>query len=288
MELIKNCAGISGASNISTNAALGFQTLDLHDHPLLETIKAIITCPGVIYVEPNYIHRITDTIPNDTYFASDQYGLENIRAPQGWDLSTGSTAITIAILDSGVDLDHPDLASKIVPGYDFVNNDGVPQDDNGHGTHVAGIAAAVSNNGLGVAGVSWGARIMPVKVLDETGTGSSTDIADAIIWAADQGADVINMSFGASSPSTTIENALNYAYSNGVTLVAALGNDGRELPYEECGILGCTEYSFYPAAFEHVIAVGATDSGNTKAGFSNYGTPSGCHGSRCKYNIDLL
>jgi len=270
---IKSCAGISNASSINTNTALGFQLLDLHDHPLLEAIQAILTCPGVVYVEPNYIYTMTDTIPNDTFYAANQYGLVKIRAPQGWDLSTGSTSIVIAILDTGADLDHPDLASKIVPGYDFVNNDSVPQDDNGHGSHVAGIAAAVSNNGLGVAGVSWGARIMPVKVLDSSGSGSSTNIANALMWAADQGVDVINMSFGSPSPSTTIQNAINYAYGKGVTLVAAVGNDGKQLPYQQCSFFVCTDYSFYPAAFDHVIAVGATDSSNAKASFSNYGTP---------------
>ena len=123
---------------------------------------------------------IADTIPSDPNWSL-QYGLVNIRAPQGWDYSTGSAAVTIAIIDSGVDLSHADLAAKIVPGYDFVNGDSIPQDDNGHGTHVAGIAAASGNNGIGVAGVSWGARIMPVKVLNAGGNGSFADVAAGII-----------------------------------------------------------------------------------------------------------
>ncbi|MFC2028358.1 S8 family serine peptidase [Chloroflexota bacterium] len=273
LETIKNCAGISGTSSIQANTTLGFKLLDLHEHPLLETIQAIISCPGVIYVEPNYLYSIADTIPNDQYFSPDQYGLVNIRAPQGWDISTGSTSTVIAILDTGADLNHPDLASKIISGYDFVNDDGFPQDDNGHGSHVSGIAAAVTDNGIGVAGVSWGARIMPVKVLNSEGIGSSTDISEAIIWAADQGADVINMSFGSPSPSTIIEDAINYAHSKGVTLVAAVGNAGRKLPHDECSFLGCTEYNFYPAAFDHVIAVGAVDNTNTRVEFSNFGSP---------------
>ena len=111
----------------------------------------------VVYAEPNYLMSIADTIPNDGGWGL-QYGPAAIRAPQGWDLSTGSSMITIAIIDTGIDQFHPDLAAKIVLGYDFANNDSNPQDDNGHGTHVAGIAAASANNGLGIAGILWGAR----------------------------------------------------------------------------------------------------------------------------------
>ena len=146
-------------------------------------------------VEPDYPVQALDTFPNDPSFAS-QYALTAIHAPQGWDISTGSSSVTIAILDSGVDLNHLDLAGKILQGYDFVNNDNVPFDDYGHGTHVAGIAAALGNNGLGIAGVSWGARILPVKILDASGNGSYSNVATGIIWATDQGAQIINMSLG--------------------------------------------------------------------------------------------
>ena len=209
------------------------------------------------YIEPNYLVRIADTIPYDPGWGY-QYGLININAPQGWDLNTGTAAVTIAIMDTGVDLTHPDLAAKIVPGYDFVNDDAIPQDDHGHGTHVAGIAGAITNNTTGVAGVSWGARIMPVKVLDNAGSGTYADVAAGVIWAADQGAQVINLSLGGDVSSSTLENAINYAYGKGVTIVASSGNDG-------------SSFVLYPARYPPVIAVGATDSNNNYASFSNYG-----------------
>lgn len=221
-------------------------------------VATLSACEGVRYVEPNYLVFSADRIPSDAGWGN-QYGLVNIRAPQAWGYTTGSSNIVIAVIDSGVDLSHPDLASKIVAGYDFVNNDTTPQDDNGHGTHVAGIAAAVSNNGSGVAGVSWGARIMPVKVLNASGSGTFANVASGIIWATDHGAHVINLSLGGVPSSIVLEDAINYASGNGVLVIGAVGNTGGNL-------------IFYPAAYPNVIAVGSTDSLNNRAGFSNYGS----------------
>ncbi|GIW12168.1 MAG: hypothetical protein KatS3mg061_3225 [Dehalococcoidia bacterium] len=196
--------------------------------------------------------------PNDPAFqAGQQYGLSRIRAPEGWGYSTGSESIIIAIVDTGVDLSHPDLASKILPGYDFVNADLTPQDDHGHGTHVAGIAAAITNNGLGIAGVSWGARVLPVKVLDARGSGYTSDVAAGIVWAADRGARVINLSLGGPA-STTLQEAVNYAVGKGALVVAAAGNSGNSTPN-------------YPGAYPAAISVAATDSTNRRASFSNFG-----------------
>ena len=265
LNKIMNCAGISDSSTLSDLTNLGVQILDLHNHPILDVIKVILSCPGVVYAEPNYIQRVADTVPNDYYYASDQYGLGKIRAPQGWDLSIGDNSVVIAVVDTGVRLTHEDLVGKIVAGYDFVNNDSDPTDDYGHGTHVAGIAAAITNNSLGVAGTSWGAKIMPVKVLDSSGSGTSTNCANGIKWAADHGADVINMSWGSTSSSQVIQDAVNYAYSLGVTMVAAAGNNaGSGLTFDDDVL--------YPAHYDHVIAVGATDNTNTRASFSNYGS----------------
>lgn len=223
-----------------------------------ETITAALRAlPGVQYVEPNYPVYALETIPNDPGWVY-QYNLAAIRAPQGWDLATGSAAVTIAIIDSGVDLTHPDLAAKLLAGYDFVNNDSIPQDDYGHGTHAAGIAAAATNNGLGMAGVSWGARIMPVKVLDSSGGGTYANVAAGIIWAVDHGAQVINLSLGGSAPSLVLSDAVDYAVNRGVLLVAAAGNTG-------------SSSVLYPAAYPAVIAVAATDAANQRAPFSNYG-----------------
>lgn len=212
---------------------------------------------NVLSVEPNYALSTLDTMPNDPYVLA-QYYLNNIQAPQGWDVSTGSAAVTIAIIDSGIEATHPDLVSKVVAGYDFIDNDTTPQDDNGHGTLVAGIAAASSNNGAGIAGVAWGARIMPLRVLDYAGNGSYANTAAAILWATDHGARVINLSLGGKSYSEVLEDAVNYALEQGVVVVAASGNSGA-------GAL------LYPAAYAGVVGVGATDSSNHLASFSNTG-----------------
>jgi subtilisin family serine protease len=171
--------------------------------------------------------------------------------------------VTIAIIDTGVDLDHPDLAANIISGWDFVSSDNNPDDDHGHGTHVAGIAAAVGNNGLGIAGVSWGANIMPLKVLDSSGSGSSYDVAQAIYYAVNNGARIVNMSLGARGSSwpcywTYVEDALNYAVSRGVLVVVAAGNDSQY------GV-NC------PGAYDQVMAVGATTSSDARSSYSNYG-----------------
>jgi subtilisin family serine protease len=195
--------------------------------------------------------------PNDPRY-TEQWHLPSISAPGAWDVTAGSSQVTIAVIDTGVDYTHPDLASKCVAGYNFVAHNSNPMDDHGHGTHVAGIAAAIGNNGTGVAGVDWGARIMPIKVLDARGSGYDSDVASGIRYAADNGARVINMSLGSTEYSYTLEEAVNYAYNKGVTIIAAAGNDG--------GSVG------YPAACDHVIAVGALDSGDRLASFSNHGS----------------
>jgi thermitase len=240
----------------STIDEIRVTVIEIESINVSNAVATLSACPAVRYVEPNYIAYVMDTFPTDSSFGL-QYGLVNIRAPQGWDYATGSMAITIAVLDTGVDLSHTDLAAKIVPGHDFVNNDTVPQDDHGHGTHVAGITAAVTNNANGVAGVSWGARIMPVKVLNSAGGGTFANMAAGITWAVDNGAQVLNISVGASSSSIVLQNAINYAVSQGAIVIAASGNSASPV--------------LYPAAYPNVIAVGATDSLNNLAGTSNYG-----------------
>ena len=261
LTALEQCAKLGGVTAGEKSASINFQVIRFSQGSLADVLPAIQNCPGVVYAEPNYVIHMTDTIPNDTYW-SRQWGPINIRAPKGWDLSTGASTVTLAVIDTGVDLVHSDLATKIVSGYNFIDTSKPPQDDNGHGTHVAGIAAAITNNNYGVAGVSWGARIMPLKVLDSSGGGNFFDAANAITWAADHGAKVINMSFGSPNidptSSTYMVNAINYAYSKGLVMVAAAGNDGKN-------------ESFYPAIYNHVISVGATDSTNTRASFSNYG-----------------
>ena len=211
---------------------------------------------GMCYAEPNYLAEATYT-PNDPSFGS-QWALSKISCPSAWDITLGSSGVTIAIIDTGVDLDHPDLMSKLVAGYDFVNGDTIADDDHGHGTHCAGIAAALTNNGVGVAGVGYNSSVMPIKVLDANGSGSYSDIVSGIYWATDHGAKVISMSLGGSSGSSALQDAVNYAWDHGVLIVAAAGNSNVNTP-------------LYPAYYTNCIAVGSTDSADAKSSFSNFG-----------------
>ena len=253
---IDECLQGVDVNTISRIEELRAMVLEINSGNVANVYNHILNCAGVLYVEPDFLLQAADTVPNDPNWGI-QYGLVNIRASQGWDLTTGSTSVTIAIVDTGVDLGHLDLAGKLVAGYDFVNSDTNPQDDNGHGTHVAGIAAAISNNGAGIAGVSWGAHIMPVKVLNDKAGGSYSNVAQGTIWAANHGAQVINLSLGGGVPSSVMEDAINYAHSKGVVVVAAAGNSG-------------SNFVLYPARYPNVIAVASTNSSNNWAG-SNYG-----------------
>jgi len=212
--------------------------------------------PAVEFAEPNYEAKALDIYPNDPLF-SKEWALTKIEGPQAWPLVTGTTPVTIAIIDTGVDSGHPDLAGKVLAGYNFVKNTARTDDDNGHGTRVAGIAAADSNNNQGVASVAWQSQVLPVKVLDRTGSGTYADIASGITWAADQGARVLNLSLGGGLYSATLEAAVKYAWAKGAVIVAAAGNNSA--------------YVLYPAAFDGVIAVGATDASDNKAWFSSIG-----------------
>lgn len=232
---------------------------------------------GLEYFEPDYLYSIPEQLftansttrenkfdayltPNDTYYSS-QWALSKINAAIAWDLSTGSSSIIIANIDTGVDGTHPDLSGKVMAGYNYVAGAAIPantdSDDHGHGTSTAGVSAAISNNSAGIAGVDWNAKIMPVKALDSSGTGYSSDIAYAIRYAADNGAKIINLSLGSHYASSIIESAINYAYNLGCVIVAASGNDGIAVSY--------------PAAFNHVVAVGATDSSDNWVSWSDYG-----------------
>jgi thermitase len=235
--------------------ALGVHRLSVPEGRELAVIASLRHHPLVEYAEPNYIiHAVLD--PNDPYFPS-QWGLDMIDAPEAWDITTGSSDIIIAIVDSGIDLDHPDLSGKIIVGYDYVNGDWVPDDDYGHGTHVAGIAAAQTNNSTGVAGVSWGARLMALKALNESGDGTYANVANAITYAADHGAKIINLSLGGYPGDQTLHNAVIYAHNAGCVVVAATGNENGPV--------------MYPAKYAEAFAVAATDSNDVLAWFSNYG-----------------
>ena len=276
---------------------------------LQDALAAYRADPNVEYAEPNYLRYTSLTLPNDPRFP-EQWALRNtgqsgglvgadIRAAEAWDTARGAPGVVVAVIDTGVDWNHPDLAGNIwvntaelaglpgvdddangyvddVRGWDFVSvppdwvspdedpgpRDNDPMDFKGHGTHVAGIVAAVTDNATGIAGVSWYSKIMALRAgyADPEGSGlfETSDEVAAIVYAADNGAKVINMSFGGFEPSKTEKTALDYASARGVTLVAAAGND-------RCR---CREF---PAAYANVIAVAASDRNDNSARFSNFG-----------------
>ncbi len=240
------------------------------DRALLDKLRSTIPAQDLEAIEPNYIYKAT-VAPNDPQY-SKQWHLHTINAEQAWEDTKGS-GVTVAIIDTGVSK-VPDLAkTEFVKGYDFVNDKENADDDNGHGTHVAGTVAQSTNNNYGVAGVAYEAKIMPLKVLASSGGGTITDIAEAIRFAADNKADVINMSLGGGGESQIMKDAIEYAHGKGVVIVAAAGNENRDS-------------SSYPARYARVISVAATDAQNEKAEFSNYGAgvdiaaPGGGNGSK--------
>lgn len=211
--------------------------------------------------EPNYIYakqvKAVATVPNDEFFKPYQWNLSQIEIGEGWNLSGGED-VTIAILDTGVDAKHLDLKGKLLKGYNAFDDSDDYSDSHGHGTHVAGIAAALTNNVTGIAGVSWKSNILPVKVLNEAGEGSSFEVAKGIYWAVDHGADVINMSLGDYNDSDALHDAIKYAYNKDVVIVTASGNDNVQDP-------------MYPALYEETFTVAAVDDARNRAFFSNYG-----------------
>ncbi|MBW2643363.1 MAG: S8 family serine peptidase [Deltaproteobacteria bacterium] len=268
-----------GASVISTSRFAGFKRLRI---PGRKTVADMVEIykrnPNVEYVEPNMV-------PNDPYYEY-QWHMGQINMEDAWDITSGNHSVIVAVIDTGVAYENyeepgvpigksgkftagtvfeqaPDLANtNFVPGFDFVNEDSHPNDDEGHGTHVTGTIAQSTNNHEGVAGVAFNTSIMPIKVLDSSGSGTYADIADGIYFAgnAELKANIINMSLGGSSGSTTLEDALRYAYNEGVTIICSSGNNGS------------TTTVSYPAAYDaYCIAVGATRYDEAVAYYSNGG-----------------
>jgi len=251
----------------------GFMEMELfgEDKSVEDTLAEFKHNSDVEYAEPNYFVS-SQMIPNDPYYSSYQWNFKEINMEKAWDKASGSSVI-VAIIDTGVAYENygsyalaPDLAqTKFVEGYDFVNGDSHPNDDNGHGTHLAGIIAQSTNNNLGAAGIAYSASIMPVKVLDNRGKGNYYDVAKGIIWATDHGAQIINLSVGGTSPAEYLKEALIYAHDHGVLVVSASGNGGKKS-------------IFYPAAYnEYVLSVGAVRFDSTRPAYSN-----------CGDNLDLV
>ena len=231
--------------------ALHVEVVEVPEAQLEAALKSYRANPQIAFAELDTLVTVA-LAPNDPFYTTQQYGPQIIRAEQAWDAAQGAGAV-IAVVDTGVDFGHPDLQGQLLAGgYDFVNNDGDPVDDHGHGTHVTGIAVAATNNGVGIAGIAPGAKVLPIKVLSSSGSGANSAMAQGIVYAADHGVKVINLSLGGFSYSQTAQDAVNYAWAQGVLVVAAAGNGNSSLPY-------------YPAWYTHVIAVGATDSHDLRA-----------------------
>ncbi len=248
--------------------------------------------PNIEYAEPNFIYHTFKT-PDDPRF-SDLWNLTMISAPEAWDLQTGDRANIVGVIDTGVDLDHEDLEANIwknpgesgdgkesngidddsngfiddYRGWDFINNDNNPDDDNNHGTHVSGTLGAVGDNGIGIVGVNWEVSIMALKFLDASGSGSLDDALGCILYGVNNGAKVLSNSWGGGGFSQALEDAIQFANDNGVLFVAAAGNGGED------GVGDNNDsVSSYPANYEvpNVISVAANTSSDNLTRFSNFG-----------------
>ena len=256
-DLDRMASEINGNIIENLNSTIAFHSNELTTSELIEYFNGKT---NVEFAEPNYLYLQSQIgFPNDLLYREQyQWNLPVIRAEAGWDITTGNEHIIIAVIDTGIDLDHPDLRRRITNGYNVLENNDFPDDDNGHGTHVSGIIASETNNQEGVAGITWYNKIMPIKAMGAEGYGTTFDIVKGIIWAVDHGADVINMSLGNYQPSSLLKEAIDYAYNKNVVLISAAGNENTMQPS-------------YPAAYPEVLSVSAVDYIGRRASFSNYG-----------------
>src|ERR1051326_910456 len=246
------------ATHRKTLEHINVHVLNVPEDQTEAVLNALRNDPEIEFAERDGIARAA-FLPNDAYVVpGNEWHLQKIQAPQAWDYTAGAADTIIAILDSGVNAEHPDLFGRILPGYDFISDDSDPSDDFGHGTAVAGTAVAAGNNSIGVAGVAFGCVVLPVKVVDSSGFASYSCVAEGIKYAVDGGARVINLSIAGDTASATLQSAIDSAWSNTVVVVAAAGNNGDSSPQ-------------YPAACAHVVAVSATEPDDSLASFSSYG-----------------
>jgi subtilisin family serine protease len=265
----------------------GLEEVELpSDVTVVDAVETLEESPDVLYAEPSYAVQLSGT-PNDSLFSS-LWGMTSIRAPLAWGVSTGSSQVVVAIIDTGIDYTHPDLAANMwtnpgetagngldddgngciddLRGCDFANDDGDPMDDNNHGTHVAGTIGAVGNNGVGVAGINWSVRLMALKFLKANGSGWTSDAIDALNYAVAMGAKISSNSWGGGGYSQALSDAIAAAGATGHLFVAAAGNTGSNNDGAP----------FYPASYNlaSIISVAALDSAGQLAAFSNYGAAS--------------
>lgn len=263
--LVPVAAGASGTIRVTAVVRLPDGSLGLEEHVVakddLDAEVARLTAEArVLAAGPVHERALVGRIGAGDPLESSQWGWRRLGGGELARLGDGS-GLVVAVLDTGVDASHPDLAGRVLPGWDSMNPEGDGRSDpNGHGTHVAGILGATSGNGEGVSGVAPGVQILPVRVLDASGNGDDDELALGIIWAVDNGADILNLSIGGAIPSTLLEGAIDHALANGVLVVVAAGNDGAT-----------GNVPSYPAAYRQVLAVGSTDSSDRRSIFSNTG-----------------
>jgi subtilisin family serine protease len=247
-----------GLSMVETIPQIGVEKVKVPPKARDKVIAALSHNPAIEFAEVNGIAKTQDTIPNDPSFGY-QWEVKKVQGPAAWDITTGSPSVVIAVVDGGAWGGHPDLSGKVLTGYNTFTGTSDASDDNGHGTWVTGVAAAATNNGVGMAGMSWLSPVIPVKVCDSTGSCPYSNVAKGMTWAADHGANVINMSLGgAGSCPSSLQSAVDYAWNKGLVIVAAAGNEGAPVDT--------------PANCNHTIAVGATDSTDSRTTWSNYGS----------------
>jgi subtilisin family serine protease len=254
---VKTAVEDAGATVDQSIGAIDTKVLEVPTGQVEEAIDSLEDSPAIEYVEREVVLEATATIPNDTLW-QEQWGPRRVRAPRAWDATRGSSSVVVAVVDTGVDYGHPDLQELFVPGFDFVNNDADPRDDHGHGTAVAGVIAARTQNHEGQAGMCWKCSVMPVKVLDRNGSGPTSTIAAGIVWAVSHGARVINLSLGGAGTTQALQDAVVFAASQGAVVVAAAGNSGSST-------------KFYPAAYADALSVAATTSSDNLYYWSNRG-----------------
>jgi thermitase len=274
LEKLLNNYGAVEIKKVSTAAPRGHGLLQSAASPLANyysveypssinvemLVEILKNDPEVADAQPVFIYRI-QAVPDDSDYSKQAWYFNLINAPAGWDIATGSAALKIAVIDSGV-TPHSDLSLDIAGWRDFVTPSNTsPVDPNGHGTSVAGLAAAIGNDGKGITGLDWNAKILPIRVMNDAGIGDTQTIAEGIEYAADQGADVINMSLGGPSDGRDnfLKKACDYAFGCGSILVAAVGNIEGNIHADTI---------VYPAAYENVLSVGSVDNNGDRSSFS--------------------
>lgn len=246
MQRIQPISGMAGTGVYATQAG----------ESVHEAVQRLQRTPGVEIAEPNYIYRTMATT-NDPML-NQLWGHSKVGAQSAWDQSQGNDVL-VAVVDTGVDYNHPDLQGRVIKGPDLANNDNDPMDDQGHGTHVAGTIAATGNNGVGIAGIAYNSKVLAIKVLGRDGSGDTSKIANGILKAAEMGAKVINLSLGGPQSSSVLKSAVDKATQQGALVVVASGNENTQTPS-------------YPAAYPNALSVGSTTSSDSRSNFSNYGS----------------